>query len=180
MSQINAERYSRALIELAAEEKKIAKSLEDLKGFLGLLKQSELLEKVLHQKVFQRFEKQKVLEKILDQMPFLETTKNFIIHLAKKNRLHLLPQIMDCLEKEIALRNDVERAIVTSAQELSLEERGKIGKKLETVIGKNLEIRYETDPSVLGGFVAKMGNNLFDGSLKSQLSLLQKCLESGK
>jgi F-type H+-transporting ATPase subunit delta len=52
-------------------------------------------------------------------------------------------------------------------------------KKLEQLLGKKLEMTYKTDPALIGGVITKIGNQVFDGSIKTQLQSLGHYLAKG-
>jgi len=70
-------------------------------------------------------------------------------------------------------------AEISTAIEISQDFKKELQKKFEPLIGKKMELTYTTDPSLIGGVVTKIGNRVFDGSIKTQLQSLKRHLERG-
>ncbi len=64
-------------------------------------------------------------------------------------------------------------AEVRSAVPLDDEQIARIGKALSDATGKEIQVKAITDPSVIGGIVAQVGDTVFDGSVKSRFDDLR-------
>ena len=64
-------------------------------------------------------------------------------------------------------------AVVTSATKLTPMELGKLKTALEKTSGKKIDIEQRVDPDLLGGVVAKVGDIVYDGSLRTQLQQMR-------
>lgn len=64
-------------------------------------------------------------------------------------------------------------ARVTSAQELSENQREVLAGKLEQIYGQAIAIHSEVDPSLLGGMVIRVGDEVIDGSTRGKLTRLR-------
>ena|SRR3989338_3934354 len=168
-----SERYAKALVELALEEKKEKDTRQELEKVSQLLKDSSDLRELLLRKVFNGAEKEAILREILAQMKISLLTRNFLLHLAKGGRFYLFLDIF----REFCHRLDelaqVKEAQVISAGELSKPVQKKIEEKFERWVGRKLKVSYEINPSLLGGVITKIGNVVFDGSVQSQLKKLE-------
>ena len=72
-------------------------------------------------------------------------------------------------------------AYITSAMELSLAQKDSIRRKLlDTTDYAQFEFIYDTDPSLIGGMVIRIGDRVVDGSVKSKLSRLTSELSKAK
>jgi F-type H+-transporting ATPase subunit delta len=94
---------------------------------------------------------------------------NLLKLLAEKNRLEVLPEIVDAYEEIADSVHGVTRGKVVSAAPLSTEERKKIEETVTRVTKKKVILNFEEDTSLLGGMVAQVGGWTFDDSLKSHL-----------
>ncbi len=77
---------------------------------------------------------------------------------------------------EMLRGGDQSMAQITSAVALTPDERRAIEQKLGAKFGRDLTFEYRTDPSLLGGIVAKVGDKIIDGSLASRLNAMQEML----
>lgn len=69
-------------------------------------------------------------------------------------------------------------AKVSSAVPLTGDEQTALGERLETRFGQPLELRFEVDPSLLGGVTVRVGDQVIDGSVRGRLDALAQTLGS--
>lgn len=74
---------------------------------------------------------------------------------------------------------NIEVAKIRVIKPLTAEEETALVKKLETMTGKKIEPMYYTDPSILGGVVIQIGDQVIDGSLKRQIRNMEHALLQG-
>jgi F-type H+-transporting ATPase subunit delta len=98
---------------------------------------------------------------------------NFIRVLAHHDRLDLLPLIHDLAVREMERRSGQRRMQVTSATELSAETLESIRNTMATTFSKQPILETRVDPSLLGGMTIRVGDTVYDGSLKSQVKQLR-------
>jgi F-type H+-transporting ATPase subunit delta len=101
-----------------------------------------------------------------------EQGRNFIATLAANRRLGYLPEIAARYEQ---LRADAERTVevtVTSAVELSAEQRQRYSEALARRLGRQVHLHCQTDPQLLGGAVVRADDLVIDGSVRAGLSQL--------
>lgn len=164
----SAQRYAQALVNLT-KHSTIRKELE---GFSKLLKNSSDLFDVLSKDIFTLEEKRKVLEKLVEYLAFSSTTKNFFFYLAQRNRFAVFFDIQRELEEKLNELEKKSHAEIFSPIELSDAFKKKLREKFEKILGKKIDVSYKMDSSLLGGIVMKIGNHVFDGSLRTQLYAL--------
>lgn len=102
--------------------------------------------------------------------------RNFIQTLAENRRLDLLPEITVLFEQ---YRAEAERAVevrLISAAPVSDEQKRKFAASLKERLKRNVELKVETDPSLLGGAVIRAGDMVIDGSVRGRLSQLAAVL----
>lgn len=106
---------------------------------------------------------------------------NFLRVLARHRRLELLPLILDVTTKESERRSGKKRVKVTSAAQLSTEAVKELTAKLAASIAAEPILEATVDPSLLGGLVVRIGDTVYDGSLRTRLTQLsgrlrERCL----
>jgi F-type H+-transporting ATPase subunit delta len=74
----------------------------------------------------------------------------------------------------------VERAKVTTALPLGTEEKGVVSRRLGEIVDRKVVIDGEVEPSIIGGFIARIGDTLIDGSIRQKLETLKKILVEAK
>ena len=88
-----------------------------------------------------------------------------------------LPAIITAVEDELALRRGTQTAKVTSATKLTAAQVTAIKANLKKTVGRKVDLVMDVDPSLLGGFVVRLGSKLYDSSLKTQLEDLSLALK---
>jgi len=100
----------------------------------------------------------------------------FVYALADDGDVNKLDTIADEFETLAARRSQYLLAHVRSAVPLTDSERKQLEERLTRRFGDNLEAEYEVDPSLLGGVVVRVGDEVIDGSLAGKLSALRERL----
>jgi F-type H+-transporting ATPase subunit delta len=98
---------------------------------------------------------------------------NFIRVVAHHDRLELIPLIHDLAVREAVRRLGQRRVQVTSATELSSETLEAIRNSMATALSTQPILETRVDPSLLGGMTIRVGDTVYDGSLKNQVKQLR-------
>ena len=104
--------------------------------------------------------------------------ENFLKLLVQNRRLALAPQIAALYESYIADREGYADVEVKTAYALTKDEQKKFAAALEKALTKNVRLSIQVDKSLIGGFRAKAGDRVIDGSIKGQLQKMQKALNA--
>ncbi len=175
-----AKRYAQALFDIAKEENRYLDYYNELKQFSAILDQNENLRDFFSNPVFDRDEKKAVIGEVLKKTGISSTTVNFLKLLVDKGRIGHLGEIEDGYE---GLMDEVlkkARIQVKTAYPLSGELSDGLKKALEKITGKEVEMLIEEDRSLIGGIVVKVGDTLYDGTIKSQLNNIRELLREEK
>lgn len=171
-----AKRYARAFFDIAGEDKLFEKYYEELSGFARIVQGDKNLKEFLANPVFNQAEKKAVVEAILQKVKMSDMTANFLKLLVDKKRIGMLAEISNYyreLMDEVLKRV---RVSVKTAFPLQAEATAEIKKGLEQMTGKQTEVTIEEDLSLLGGIVIRVGDTLYDGSMKTQLNNIRNLL----
>jgi F-type H+-transporting ATPase subunit delta len=171
-----AKRYARAFFEIAAEERLYEKYYDELNKFSGIIKESEDLKDFLANPVFDQADKKAVVTTLLQKIQLSPLTTNFLNLLVDKGRIGILPDIEGCYRIYMDDTLKRVRVSVRSAFPLSAELKGMLQKKLEELTGKQVDMSIAEDASLLGGIVVRVGDTLYDGSIRAQLNNINNLL----
>ncbi len=163
-------RYAKAVIELGSTDKIGL----DLRTLSKAMKESAELQTVLTNPAIRRADRRKVLDALLQRIAANPLTKNLVYLLLDGERLNELPGISRELDAMIEARGGRITAEVTSAKPLDPTQLSQITAALEKLSGKKVTISKKEDPDLLGGVVAKVGDRVYDGSLRTQLRNLRE------
>ncbi|MCK5889959.1 MAG: F0F1 ATP synthase subunit delta [Methylococcales bacterium] len=166
--------YAEAVFKTAIEKKSVSE-WSDMLAFLSVVMQDEEMTTVVaNPKVSQQQLTQLVLDICQDQ--FSKEGVNFLKLLVENGRLILAPQVSELYEEFKAEHEGYVDVEVISAYALSKEEQKKFAATLEKKLDKKVHITTSIDKTLLGGFLAKAGDMVIDGSIKGQLQQLAKKL----
>jgi len=169
-------RYSQAIFEIALEAKELDKWQSDLSQIAQVTDDASLLAWLQSPRV--HFDdKEKVLSGQLKDVNPLAL--NLLYLLLIKGRLDMAGEIADEYQTMLNSHRGIEVAEVTTAVPLGDEERQALSKRLENIVKKKIVIKSEVDPAIVGGFTARIGGKLLDGSTHSKLVALKRELVRG-
>jgi F-type H+-transporting ATPase subunit delta len=97
-----------------------------------------------------------------------------VLLLLEAERLPYLPGIARELRALVDQKAGRIHAEVTSAVALQADHVSKIQSALERLSGKAVVLETRHDPDLLGGVVAKIGDVVYDGSVRTQLELMRE------
>jgi len=104
------------------------------------------------------------------------TARNTALLLVDRRRARALPYIADTLRELADVRKGVVRAQVTSATPLSDSYYARLQGQLERLTGMRVVVERQTDASLIGGVVTRIGDRIFDGSVRSRLQSMREAL----
>jgi F-type H+-transporting ATPase subunit delta len=176
---IIAKRYSRALFNLAEEEKSIEQYGAELDGFNEVLKQLPDLGGAFRNPLYPEAAKKSLFKSVAKKLKISAVMKSFINLLIEKKRVENLPDICDYYHKLIDEHANIARAQVRAAVPLDEASLGELAQTLEKKIGKKIVVEFEEDPALLGGVYAQVGDLVLDGSVRKQLLNFKESLKRG-
>ena len=104
-------------------------------------------------------------------------TANLVQFVIGAGRARQLPQIIDRLVDRAAAAKDSVVGEVRSAVPLTEDQKTRLAEALGRATGKNVEVKNIVDPSVLGGIVAQVGDQVIDGSVRARLDQLREAIK---
>lgn len=173
-----ANRYARALADVITARGEMNEVVADLNKFAGLLSGHQQLRDVFASPVISLERKRAVLNELLARLQLRQTSNNFLQLLLVNLRLHNLDQMLRALSRELDVRTNIVSAEVTTAREISEQEKSMLRDRLKAATGKDVRLQFRTDPSVIGGVVTRIGSLVYDGSIKNQLAQMKQRLIS--
>ena len=141
-SRTAAARYARSLFDVALKEKVNLDEVEaQVAAFLDLFKQHPLLEKVLLNPAVPTPRKSAAMSEVLKHATLTPVVGKLLVLLADRDRLMLLPDLLEAYRLRLMDHQHVVRAEVTTATALSAERTGNIERSLATATGRRLTER---------------------------------------
>lgn len=170
--------YANALADVALAQGAAEPTAQQLVGFGALYAESAELRNFLASPAVNREAKHRVIEKLLARSGGGKIVRNFLFIVADKQRMHLLPEIIASFQEVVRQRQGVSEAQVSSAIELTAAQKKDMSATLERLTGRRVEAKFSQDPNLLGGAVVRVGDTIYDGSLRNKLNALRARLSS--
>ncbi len=168
-----ARRYARAVMEIGTAHGDLDKIGADLRSLAHAMHASAELVAVLTNPAIRRADRRKVIDGLLQRIDVAPHTRNLVYLLLDGERLGSLEAISREVDAMIEAKAGRLAAEVTSARPLDATQLSQITAALEQLSGKKVAVTRREDPSLLGGVVAKLGDTVYDGSLRTQLRTLR-------
>ena len=170
--------YATALADIALEQGAVEPVKKQLGDFGAAFAESSELRNILSSPAVERATKHGVIEKLSARLDASRIVRNFLFVVIDNQRTHLLPEILQTFESVVQQRLGVAEAEVRSAAELSSAQKSTLQQSLEKVTGKKIQAKYSLDPTLLGGAVVRIGDTVYDGSVRNRLNQMRARLSA--
>ena len=168
--------YGDALFELALEENAVDSLAEEVQMVLNVLEENEELMKLLHHPKIVKEEKIKIIQDIFKGR-VSDNLTGFLEIIVDKDRYNEIPSIFRFFLDLVKEYKNIGVAYVTTAVELKDAQKEDLKKRLlETTKYETFEMHYQTDASLIGGMVIRIGDRVVDSSIKSKLEEMSRNL----
>jgi len=166
-------RYARAILDLGQAQGNLDRVGADLRGLAAAMKASPALVSALTNPAIRSAQRRQIIDALLSRLGAAQLTKTVVSLLLDRDRMVALPSISRELDVMIEARAGRISAEVVSATALTKAQLDQITAELEKLSGKTVDLTKREDPALLGGVVAKLGDTIYDGSLRTQLRTLR-------
>jgi F-type H+-transporting ATPase subunit delta len=171
-------RYATSLLETALEKNNLDVVTSDIMLLVKSLDQNRKLQLMLESPVVRPELKLNILKEIFSEKISKESM-DFVEFVISKKRESLLNSIG---KRFLELQDDhlgIANVFVTTPTEFSNEQKNVLQSKLEKILDKKVRLNFKTDLNLIGGFIAKVDDTLYDASIRHQLELLKKQFLTG-
>jgi F-type H+-transporting ATPase subunit delta len=169
-----ARNYAEALFQLGEESGRTAEYVELLDAVAHAIETTPRIEAVLMSPRITKAEKSRILAQALPDAP-----REFVLFLqsvVKRGRQRLFGPMASEFLALLDIKLDRVRAKVTIAREADENLRKKIAQDLTKAIGKQVLPDFEVDSDILGGVIVRVGDRVYDGSVRRRLVRLRRQL----
>jgi len=179
-SHAAALRYAKALFGLAKDERRLADVREEVERFAELLDTHADLRGALQQPLHPAHERKAVVKALAGPAQQSDLLINFYSFLIDQRRLVDFQAICEEFERLADEDAGLTTAEVVAASPMDERRRDRLRRALSERTGREVRLEVTVDPELIGGAVAKVGDLVFDGSLRTQLSQLRANLTKGQ
>jgi len=171
-----ARRYAKAIFEIGVETSTLPALVEQVAQLAGSYDGSPELQRALDNPLVAYEAKKAILTEVADRAGVSPIAKHTLLLLGDRRRLHALPAIAQLLREMSDVKQGILRAEVTTAVRLSEGYYAKLQAQLEKMTGRRVAIDRHEDPAILAGVIARIGDRVYDGSLRTRLAELGHAL----
>ncbi len=173
---IVARRYAQALLELGVEQNSLDDVVREIEEVAAMWEASSELRNALENPLVAHAAKTAVMSELAARASVSPMTRNALLLLVERRRIKTLPYVARALRELTDARKGVVRAEVTTAVTLADAYYARLQAQLEKMTGKRIVVDRRIDPALLGGVVTRIGDRIFDGSLRTRLQSLRDSL----
>ena len=176
MPDINARRYARALVDALKSEQDLDLVGQDLDGLRTALLKLPALGRLLAHPGVPAARKKPLLIQALGGAEGQPATHALLAILTEQRRLVMLPEIAVWFRRLKDSRMGLTPVEVITAGPLRDGDQAAWSSAMAAAAGTRVRIDFKTDPSLIGGAVAKVGSVLYDGSVRGSLERIRESL----
>ena len=178
-SRAAAARYARALLDVILHERANPEQVEqELTSIAGLIATHPELQRVLTNPAIPVAGKRGVMTELTKRVKLTPPLAKLLMLLADRDRLALMPDLLDVYRERLMDYLQVVRAQVTTAVPLSQDRAAQLEKRLSELTGRRVTMTAKVDPALIGGIVTRIGSTVYDGSIATHLETMkQKLME---
>ncbi len=172
-----AKRYARALFDVCEREGALDRVERDVAEFMALLDGHATLRKCLLSPVVPPATKRAVVAALTERSGDLSPiTVRLLALLAERNRLALLPELLEVYRERLMVHRGQLRAQFTSSVPLPDDRGLEIAQLIETATGRDVTVDAHVNPSIIGGAIVQIGSTVWDASIARHLARLRQRL----
>jgi F-type H+-transporting ATPase subunit delta len=170
--QTVARRYAAALADVAIERREEREVQRELDQWAAMIESHAQLKEVFANPTIVYDHKRKLLEDLISRTRVRETTASFLRVLLKNQRLSQLRDVAARYAYVLDERGGIVAATVTTARPIPEDLQKQLHETLVAATGRKVRLDFNTDETILGGMVARIGSTIFDGSVQNHLERL--------
>ena len=174
----SAARYAKALLDVSRREGDPQAVERGLAAFVSLTDGHAQLARALVNPAIPAQRKTALVDALLARAPVDVVLAKMLRLLAGRDRLVLLPDLLEAYRRRLMDLQQIVRAEVTSAVPLPAGAAPAIERALAARTGRTVAMTTRVDPAILGGVVTRIGSVVYDGSVKRQLEKMKDTLTS--
>jgi F-type H+-transporting ATPase subunit delta len=170
--QTVARRYASALADVVIERREEREVQQEIESWASMIQGNPQLKEVFANPTVVYDHKQNLLEELISRTRVRPTTASFLRVLLRNQRLAQLPEVAERFGQILDERGGVVAAQITTARPIPEELKKSLHDALTSATGRTVRLTFDTDETIIGGMVARIGSTVFDGSVENHLERL--------
>lgn len=156
-----------------------SQGIEQLSAIAALMEKDKSFRNLMVSPIFSADESKQVIAYMSQKLKMSEKTAKYLQYLSESKAISSLSQIIESIVAQHLEMKKRAKAVVTSPVQISKDYEVKLASSLKQVTGRDMDLEFVIDPSLLGGIRIKVGSTMYDSSIKGQLGLLRDKLIKG-
>jgi len=174
-----ASRYARALVDVVLEHHIDGDAArQQLRAMVDAVHESLELRRVWESPAVPPEQKRAVLDAIAAKVGAVVQIRNFMAVIIDHRRIGMLDDIVRVFETELDSELGFAEVQVSSARPLSPQEQRQVELRVNQISAKRIRASYLVKPELLGGVVVRVGDTIYDGSVRGQLEKMRQELST--
>lgn len=169
--------YAKAIMEVAGSAEKATAIRSELARFDEARQQSQELRELYANPGVDNEVKLKVTTALTSRLGLTELANRVLEVLIRNRRINGLDSVIEALAEKVRAATGTVAAHVRTAHRLSEAEVAELRRVLEKKAGGKVELDLATDPELIGGFVARIGSELYDASVAGKIHRFRESLD---
>ena len=169
-------RYAKAILEIADSKKVATQVSADMALITSTINTNAELNTFIQSPTINVDQKESALLEVFANANAV--TKSLFHLLMENKRFEILDAIALEYNKLFDIMNGVEVAKVTTAIAMDAALEAKVSAKIATFSDKKITIENTIDPSIIGGFILRIGDKQYNGSVANRLQVLKRELNN--
>ena len=170
-------RYAEAIFEIARENNTIDRTLDDVQGIASMFSKRTLAYLLKEPKVPAQRKEKAIRQALASRV--LPTSLNLALLVVQRQLVDAMPNIARELAQMVLDYKNQAVAEVTTAAPMDEQQLNRVRQALERNTGKTILMQTKVQPEILGGVIARVGDQVIDGSIRHRLAVLKQQLLTG-
>lgn len=172
-----ARRYAGALFDLALKQNTLDRTREDVQEIAKLFAIRKLSFLLREPKISAQRKETALRQSLASKV--LPTSLNLALLLIQRDLVEIMPNLAFEFEQLVLDYHNEVIAEVKTATPMDKRQQAVVQQALERRTGKKVILQTQVDPTILGGVIARVGDQIIDGSIRQRLNALQQQLLAG-
>jgi F-type H+-transporting ATPase subunit delta len=168
--------YATAFIETLKSAEDIQKAGDDLDTFASVLRDLRALPRVLEHPGLSLERRHEILDEVLKKLAPHPMSKKFLRLVVDKGRLSAMSEIARTFSQLRDQKLGTAQAEVISAKPIPKSHHAEWEQAVAEKAGREVRLKFSTDPDLLGGAVVRIGDVVYDGSIRKQIARIRRAL----
>jgi F-type H+-transporting ATPase subunit delta len=171
-------RYAKQFLS-AVNLDEVPQGVEQLGAIANLMDRDKSFRNVMTSPVFSVEESGRVISYLSDKLKMSDKVSKYLVYVVESGAIGTLHEIIGAIQSQYFEIKKRSRAVVTTPVQVGKGYATQLAGSLKQITGRDIDLEFIVDPSLLGGVRIKIGSTMYDSSIKGQLGLLKDKLIKG-